>query len=327
MKYNTTYTPKISLKDTILLTDEVRKKIIKYFESNYNLVNIMVPAYMPEDDELLLNFDEVTRGISFDTSKEYRVGRLVLTSSNYLRKMVRKLELKTNEGLITEGSFVWRDLDESPVLTPEKHEITIQFVAADKNDVAKQVAKQIYNVILEIAEDFKSRYKIKNIYPEHLPVISAQSLENEYPDKTPKNREIEVILEHDAFLFKNPGARLLTGHIHTSIPPVIYDLDDFYQIVLKDRINTYVLKVASVATIATGKKLSEQLSTFGLNDLKQMKVISSIIEDETNIIEVKFNLPRLMMALLGKGHIAEVQPGVYSDEEKTIKSRYKIETY
>lgn len=205
--------------------------------------------------------------------------------------------------------------------------MTIQFLANDEPGLTKKIAREIYTLIFEKALSYEQTLKIKNIFPEFLPVISAQSLENEYPDRPPKAREIEFILEQDAFLLKNPGARLLTGHFHTNLPPMIYDLDDFCQIILKDRINSFVLKTVSVAKLAMGKKLSEQLNTFGLNDLKQHQMYASLIEDERTIIEVKINLPRIMMALLGKGHISEVQPGGNSSEVKSIKTRYKIQTY
>ncbi len=327
MKYNTTYIPKTSLKDTVMLTDEIRKLLILHFEKKLKLTNIMTPQYYMEDDPLLLKLEDVTRNVTFDTGKEYKVGAYSLSDSAYLREMLRKLELEPREGLISENAFIWRDYDETPVLTPEKHEITIMFFENDDLDLTKKIAREIYGLIYEKALSYQEALKIPNIFPEKIPVISAQSLENEFPDNDPKTREVEFVLEHDAFLFRNPGARLLTGHLHTSLPPMIYDLDDFYQIVLKDRVNSYVLKVASIAKVAMGKKLSEQLSTFGLNDLKQSKTYASLLEDERTIVEVKLNLPRIMMALLGKGHISEVQPGSYSAEAKSIKSRFKIQTY
>lgn len=327
MKYNTTYTPKISLKDTIIATDKFRKELLTHFKNKMQLIDIMSPTYFLEDDPFALKLEDVTRNITFDMGDEYKVGVLSLSDSTFLREMMRKLELNDGEGLISETATIWRDFNESPVMTPEKHEITIQFFETDDIDLTKKIAREIYDIIFAKAAEFSETFKVENIFPENLPSVSAQSLEIEYPDKDPKTREVEFILEQDAFLFKNPGARLLSGHFHTNIPPMIYDLDDFYQIVLKDRVNSYVLKVVSIAKIALGKKLGEQLTVFGLGDLKQTSEYGALLKDERTIIEIKINLPRLMMALLGKGHISEVQPGVYSAESKSIKSRYKVQTY
>lgn len=106
MKYNSTYVPKISLKDTVLFTDDVRKLILTHFSQKFDLINIMAPQYFLEEDPMLLKLDEVTRNVTFDMGKEYKVGAYTLSDSPYLRDMIRKLKLTPKEALISENTFI-----------------------------------------------------------------------------------------------------------------------------------------------------------------------------------------------------------------------------
>lgn len=192
-------------------------------------------------------------------------------------------------------------------------------------DAVHNMAASLYDLVYALAQHAFKRYGVSNIFPPYAMFITSQMLENEFYGKEKRDREVEMIMEKDAFIFENPSKKTLTGHVHTEIPLSLYHEENFYQIVLRDRINSTILKVASISQVATGAQLGKQIS----NDviLKQQDEFISLTKFEKKILEIKINIPRLIMALLGKGYIAEVQPSVYNSEEKIVKSRYKIETY
>lgn len=330
MKFNTTYKPVIGLKDTIKILEYIKKSLSNFYHKKFKLIELDAPLFFEEDDENTIDFSQVTRDVTLDLGDTYQVAKIPLTHSNWLRNLIDRLELNDNEGLQIHEKYIWRDLVESPISTTVKNEITIQ-VKLKENQGQKlflqEIVDELYSRFFQLAEDIAEKYNVKNIYPHSAAFITSQMLENEMINSSPKEREESFALDEEAFILSSAGKRMYSGKIHTFIPPQLYDLDNFHQIVFKDRVNMGVLKVASVAFLASGDTLKQQLFSYSLEELKAIDFYKKLIEQRKKILEIKINLPRLAMALLGKGHICEVQPGIISNESNIIKQRYKIEKY
>lgn len=331
MKYNTTYSQSIGLKETIIETESIMHEIRKIYKSKFNLLTLNSPVFLKEDDPMLIKMDEKTRTISFDTAEDFRVMQLPLTNSNWLRHMVSKLDLEDNEGLISYSSYVWRDLVETPVASPAKYELTIQIKntisESEKDEFLKKLTDDLYEVIYEYSKKIETKYPLIKPLPEFASIVKPQQMENEMPNSSRKEREEEFGNELHAFIFKNPSLKMHSGHFHTHIPSETYNLSRFNQIVIRNSSNSSVLKVASISELAMGTKLADQLSYYNKSELKQFDYYAEQIKKQYNIFEIKINIGRLVLALLDKGHISEVQPSVETDEKSRIVSRYKIDTY
>lgn len=330
MKYNTTYAPKVSLKDTIEKTEYVINKITKIIKSRYKILKLIAPSFLEEGSKELLSMTEITRPVTFDISDEYKVGQLFLSHTNWTRTMIKKLKLKDKEGVFTNATVIWRDLKINPISSIIKNELSFQIVFNKVKDIKKIVKEEtelLYSIIEDLETEFSKEFELEKNFPKIVSYITAQMLVNEFPNVDKKEREKEMADELKAFILKNPGDRLFSGHIHTYIPQQLYATKNFNQIVMKDFVNSTVLKVASIAQVANGELLSDQLSLNNKSYLKENEFYAGEIKNDYNIIEIKINIGRLMMALLKKGHIAEVQPGNISDEAKIISSRYKVEEY
>ncbi|NQZ65994.1 MAG: hypothetical protein HRT99_02105 [Mycoplasmatales bacterium] len=330
MKYNTTYTPKISLKDTIIETDNLIENINKFYRSRFKITRLIPPMFSEENSETLINLDNITRPITFDMGSEYKIGQLNLSHSNWLRKMMKTMQMKPMEGFEILSSTIWRDISVTAVSSVTKNEIVYQIKLEDDVDMKKIVleeSKKLYELIYHFEKELSKKYSYSQIIPEKINIISAQMLENEFFAVEPKNREKEMIEEINSFLLKNPGDKLFSGNIHSEIPIEIYAQKNYYQIVIKNTANSAAIKVASISQIASGTLLSDQLSLGGKNYMKELDFYANEIKKEYNVIEIKINIGKLTMCLLQKGHIAEIQAGVISDESNIIKSRYKVEKY
>lgn len=331
MKYNTTYKQIVPLKETIKEIEHITNEIIKFYKSKISMAEVIAPVFLEENDDKLIDYTLVSRPITLDLGENYKIARMMQSHSNWLRSMVHRLNLTPNEGLFSKGSFVWRDLPESPVSSTIRNEITFQYVISkdrDLDEMLESATLELYDLIKTLSSDIASKYQIKDIYPEQINFVTTQMLENEMPNMSFKEREVSFVIDEEAYVLQHAGVKLHSGKIHTYIPPQIYDLKRFNQIVLKDRVNTDDIKVASVSVIADGVQLSDQLSQYNLNSIKSQKFYSELMDkNDFKIIEVKINISRLAMALLAKGHIAETQSGVISDESNIIKMRYKLDKY
>lgn len=191
--------------------------------------------------------------------------------------------------------------------------------------LTRDLSKKVYQIIYDLAIDVQKQYHINNIYNKHAEYITAQMLEHELPNQTPKNREIEFAIQKESYILESAGMKLLSGKHHSSIPPFLYDIKNSYQIILKDRVNYLPLKVASVSILANGNTLKDQLILNNYEKFLSTNFYNDLIQKQYKIIEIKINIPRLMMGLLAKGHIAEVQAGIISNEINQIKDRFDLE--
>ena len=154
MKYNTTYLSKLPLKKTLKILAIYKQKLWEQLNKRFSLIEIDLPLFDQEESDNLVFLDEITRNVFFDFGNEYKVGGLFLSHSNWMRNLVKRLNLQANEGLIGQNSYVWRDLEETPVKTPVKNEIMLQVVIQEKTnyvDYVKKMVQEIYDIFLNLS--------------------------------------------------------------------------------------------------------------------------------------------------------------------------------
>ncbi|MCK5945652.1 MAG: hypothetical protein KAG04_00105 [Mycoplasmataceae bacterium] len=325
MKFNTTYSSKQSTLETLRDLSEIKKLVLDFMNSKYKFISVEPPLFFEEGSDHLIDVKQVTRKVSFDFGEEYRTGVIALSHTNWMRNIISGNDFKLNQGIYANASFIWRDLEETPTTSTAKTELSFQFVVNDSSQSAlNELTQDVYEFIVKLADKYAKKYDFRNIYPYFAEYVSAQQLENSMPNNTFKTRETEFVNDKNAFIFRNPGDKLFSGDVHTFIHPSLYELKKYNQILLKDRVNFDVLKVVSIGVIATGKELQEQLNKNNLKNYFESKFFIKQMKEKRKIIEIKFNVPRLAMAVLWKGHIGEVQSGVVTAETKSIKNRYGV---
>ena len=329
MKYNSTYIPKLSLLETLIAINEIQTKIESSISKLGRFWKIAPPMYLLEESKLLSDFNDVSRKVSFDSIDESKIGTLPLNLSNWAKEIIDKLELKNGQGLIYNSQTLWRDKEENTSSTLVEKELVFQLVVPKHSHLeeAKNIAKKIYELVINIANFVEDKYKIRNIYSDKIQFISAQDMENELPNEQIKNRELEFINDINSFIFSSPAKKMYSGKRHIKMPSSLYDLDNQYFLLFKDRVNIDALDIGSVSILATGDVLKKQLIEYDDDQIMSYEFINNWTQKDIKIIEVKFNLPKLMMALLEKGHISEVTSGVNSNEVQDIKKKYNIQTF
>ena len=326
MKFNTTYVNNLTKFETIKSIHELKKDIVSYFSTKRNLTYIDVPAYYEEGSDFSTEPSMLTRKVTFDLGDEYKTCALSQSPSNWLRNFIVENEMEKDFCLWTQTTSIWRDNVETPTTSIQKTELTFMY-EVDSIDpmMLNKLSQDIYEMIYKISSKASRKYELYNVYPYFAEYVSAQQLENEMPKQEYKFRETEVLKEKGALILRNTGDKLYSGNFHEIISPSLYDLKLYNQILLKDFINIDVLNVATVAVIATGQTLKDQLQRSGVQSTFTKKLIQNQINYvDKKIVEIKFNIPKLAMAILNKGHIGETLPGVTSNEAKNINKKYYV---
>ncbi|TCG11510.1 hypothetical protein [Mycoplasma todarodis] len=329
MQINSTYTPNISMKDTLRAISLINELIIKHFKEKYEITKIELPAFYRKDSELLLPIDNITRKIKFDFGESYDIATFPLHYANWRRLMLKKLEAESGEAIQTEGFTVWRDEEVSNVNSLVRDELTFSIVLEDevnKKKVLSSITKEVTILINKIGQIIEEEYQVKKKTPNYWPTIETQLLENEMPRLDAQQKEKEILGEYSGFILNQPGKKTLQGKVHRQKPPQVYDL--YYQntIIINDRVNYLPIHVADISFYANKTTLSDQLNMFTLEEYTDSPFYKSIIDGEhKEAIEIKIHKSQLYMALLGKGHIGEVQANVES--LKVRKSALKDKVY
>ncbi|MCK5866821.1 MAG: hypothetical protein KAG14_00335 [Mycoplasmataceae bacterium] len=329
MKYNTTYEQKIKLKDTLIILDDFKEEIIKSFKKRYKLIKLLAPSFLEEWDERIVR-SVSSRAISFDFGVDNNTGALIIDHSNWLREKIIDIEMNQNEGFFIEVNNIMRDEAQSPTKSVNNNNLIFTIRINDNypiQDAIKSELKIITKLISNKIISLSIKYPFLNEIPDYISTVDCQTMENEYPSLSFEERETEFVEELKAFYMKNPGVKLFSGHRHKEMTPETYHQNFVYQLLLKDYVNSSAVNVCSVSRLATGTMLSDQLSMFGKNSLKEFDYYAKMIKSDYNILEVKIDIGKLIMVMLEKGHISEVIPSVISNEAKTISTRYKVNKY
>ena len=325
MKFNTTYESNDTLFEVIKNIDFIRNEVIAFFKKKFNLTYIDLPLFAEEGNDKLLSIEHVTRKISFDYSKDFNIGTFFLTITNALRDKMMKINFKKNHGLYTYSATVLRDIEENLNRSIQRNELVFQVVSKNSTmEKLNNLSQEIYDFFYKLADIFESDRGIRNIYPIFAEYISTQQMEYQMPRDSFADRENEFINQKKAIILKAPGSIMKSGSIHTYIDPTIYFTEEFNQFILQDRTNMTALKVGSIAYLTNGPKMLRQLKRYKKFNHSINEFTKNSIASTKSIMEIRINIPRLAMALLGKGHIAETQPGVINSEVKNIKNKYGV---
>ncbi|CAM9099890.1 hypothetical protein MYMA111404_00600 [Mycoplasma marinum] len=327
MKINSTYTPKLSMPNTLKAISLINEMMVDEYKKNIEMIKIELPAFFREDSDLPLPIDNFTRKIFFDFGDKYDIAVLPLHYANWRRLMLNKLEAKPGLAIQTEGYVIWRDETISNVNSLVRDELCFTFVLENinKEEFLKKATKRFVNIIEKIAIKLKKIFDIENIIPKYLPTIETQLLENEMPKLSPEQKEQEILSEYSGFILNKPGVRTLRGKVQRPKPPQIYDLNKQNTIIINDRVNYLPLHVADISFYASGITLSDQMNMFSLKEHMNSSFYKELIESpQPQIIEIKIHKSQLYMALLGKGHIGEVQANVESLKVRKNAAKDKI---
>ncbi len=305
----------------------IDKNIKEFFDKKYDPFLVNSPSFYFEDSELILPQEYTTRPITFDFGDKYETGTLPLDFANWRRLIIKRMELSPGDAIMTESSAIWRDskMDVNKSIT--KDEISLCLIMDENQNEQNFLAEktqEMINLINDIALKLKDEFGIKNTLNNNWPNINSQLLENEMPDFSTEEKEVSVLEQSPAFVFNNPGARTIQGKVLKEESPLVYDLNKQNHLIIYDNVNFTSLDIASVGIYARGLILSDQINAYALKS-HQNKFYTSIINNEIpKIIEIKINKSLLYLALLGVGHIGEVQASGITPEQKKASNKTKI---
>ena len=311
------YDPKMSVRKTQEAIKYIRDTFQKEMGKEMNLERISAPLFVEKSSGLNDNLNGIERPVQFDIAGiDGDVAEVVQSLAKWKRMALSSYGFQPGEGLYTNMNAIRRDeeldnlhscyvdqWDWEKVITREERTL----------DTLKQTVKTIFKIIKHMEHEVWYKYPeaVKRL-PEDIYFITAQELEDRYPDRTPKERENLITKEQGCVFLMQIGDKLRSGEPHDGRAP---DYDDWMlngDILFWFDPLSCALEISSMGIRVDEASLAAQLKKAGCEDRKALPYHRLLLEGKLPCtIGGGIGQSRLCMLLLDRAHVGEVQASIW----------------
>ncbi|MGN1002469.1 MAG: aspartate--ammonia ligase [Oscillospiraceae bacterium] len=302
----------------------------RLFEDNLsaalNIHRVSAPLFVEENTGLNDNLNGVERPVSFDVKVTGTEAQVVQSLAKWKRMALHRYGFFPGRGLYTDMNAIRRDEEELDNL----HSVYVDqwdwekvIAENDRNlDYLKSTVMDIVRAVSETQNTMQSVYPKLAQLPKverRVKFITAQELEDMYPDKTPKERENIVAEEYKTVFVMGIGGALKSGKPHDGRAP---DYDDWAlngDILVWNELLGCAFELSSMGIRVDPESLDRQLTAAGCDYRREYLYHRMLLNGELPLtIGGGIGQSRLSMLLLGKAHIGEVQASVWPEETRRL---------
>lgn len=305
-------------------TQRAIKKIKDYFQAELayglSLRRVSAPLFVAPETGLNDNLNGTERRVDFTIRdmNEKKV-EIVQSLAKWKRMALGKYGIGAGHGIYTDMNAIRRDedLDNLHSIYVDQWDWEKVITRADRTETyLHEIVTAIYNALKNLGDYVNRHYpEIKTLLPNEITFLTAQELEDRYPDKTPKERENLVCKEYGAVFLQGIGAPLASGKPHDGRSP---DYDDWNlngDILLWNEVLSIAFEISSMGIRVDAEAMDRQLTAAGADDRRELAFQKAVLNDELPLsVGGGIGQSRLCMFFLRKAHIGEVQVSVWPKE-------------
>ncbi len=317
------YSPALNIRQTEVAIKKVKDFFERDLAIQLNLTRVSAPLFVDAASGLNDNLSGVERPVAFDIRGMSGNNEIVQSLAKWKRMALGEYGFLPGEGLYTDMNAIRRDEE-----TDNIHSVFVdqwdweKVITAEQRcvDTLRRAVKQIYTALRHtetyIAEDYDF---VGKFLPEKIVFITAQELEDEYPDLTPKEREYAAVKKHGAIFLMQIGGTLKSGKKHDGRAP---DYDDWSlngDIIVYYPVLDIALELSSMGIRVDAEALKHQLAVSGCEDRASLPFHKSLLENKLPLtMGGGIGQSRMCMFFLRKAHIGEVQSSRWEDKDIEI---------
>lgn len=314
------YVPALGLKDTEIAIKRVKDFFERELATQLNLHRVSAPLFVTPESGLNDNLNGVERPVSFGIKElDDKEVEVVHSLAKWKRMALGRYGFSVGEGLYTDMNAIRRDED-----TDNIHSIYVdqwdweRVITKEKRTLLtlQKSVKAVYEALRVTEKHMSNKYEyIHCILPEEITFITAQELEDMYPDSTPKEREYKIAKLKGAVFIMQIGGVLSSGEKHDGRAP---DYDDWKlngDIIVYYPVLDIALELSSMGIRVDEASLVEQLAAAGCPERARLPFQKALINKELPYtIGGGIGQSRICMFFLRKAHIGEVQVSIWPAE-------------
>ena len=300
--------------------------IHRLFEDNLgaklDLYRVSAPLFVDERSGLNDNLNGYERPVSFDILRSDAIAEVVQSLAKWKRLALKRYGFYPGKGIYTDMNAIRRDEDEldnlhsvyvdqwdwEKVILPENRNI----------DYLKSTVMDIVAAICDTQDTMHAIYPQLSCLPKlsrRVSFVTAQQLEDAYPDYTPKQRENAYAKEHGTVFIIGIGGALRSGKPHDGRAPDYDDWDLNGDILFWDELLGCAMEISSMGIRVDPEALSRQLTLSGCDMRRELPYHKALLNGELPLtIGGGIGQSRVSMLLLGKAHIGEVQASIWDKD-------------
>ena len=302
----------------------------RLFEDNLsaalNIYRVSAPLFVEEASGLNDNLNGYERPVSFSISATGTEAQVVQSLAKWKRMALHRYGFYPGKGIYTDMNAIRRDEDELDNL----HSVYVdqwdwEAVITERDrtlDYLKSTVIKIVDAVCDTQETLQAIYPklaLVSRICRRVRFLTAQELEDMYPDRTPKEREDLITKEFGTVFLMQIGGKLKSGQKHDGRAP---DYDDWAlngDILLWNDLLGCSFEISSMGIRVDPESLDRQLRESGCDERRSLVYHRMLLNGELPLtIGGGIGQSRLSMILLGKCHIGEVQASVWPAETQKL---------
>ena len=315
------YAPRLNLYDTQKAIGLLKRLFEDHLGGALNLRRVSAPLFVEASTGLNDHLNGVERPVSFDVPDAGRDAQVVHSLAKWKRMALHRYQFSVGEGLYTDMNAIRRDeeLDNLHSVYVDQWDWEKVIAPRDRNP---DYLKGVVNTIVGALADTQAT--LRSVYPQLTPLpvidrevsfVTAQELEDRWPDLTPKEREDAWVKDHPTAFVMGIGGALRSGKPHDGRAP---DYDDWSlngDILLWNSVLGHAFEISSMGIRVSPESLDKQLTAAGCDYRRELPFHKALLAGELPLtIGGGIGQSRVSMLLLGKAHIGEVQASIWDPQ-------------
>lgn len=302
----------------------------RLFEDNLsaalNIHRVSAPLFVVENSGLNDNLTGVERPVSFDIKCTGTEAQVVHSLAKWKRMALHNYGFYPGHGLYTDMNAIRRDEDELDNI----HSVYVdqwdwEKVITEKDRCVDYLKSTVIDIVRAV---YDTQATMQAIYPKLTQVpkiercvkfITAQELEDMYPELSSKERENAITKEYKTVFIIGIGGKLRSGEKHDGRSPDYDDWDLNGDILLWNDLLGCSFEISSMGIRVDPESLDRQLKEANCDHRREYIYHKMLLNGELPLtIGGGIGQSRLSMLLLGKAHIGEVQASVWNHETVSL---------
>lgn len=312
----------LNLKETQMAIKSLKDYFQRDLANTLNLARISAPLLVRPETGLNDNLSGVEKAVNFDIRKHDINVEIVQSLAKWKRYALKEYGFECYEGLYADMNALRPDevLDEIHSVYVDQWDWEKIIKKEDRTDTyLKFIVREIYEVFKRAEEYINQVYPfaLSKKLPDEIFFITAQELEDMYPDFTDKEKENAICKEKKAVFIQGIGKILNSGKPHDMRSPDYDDWELNGDILFWNPVLNKAMELSSMGIRVDEDSLIKQLKIAGKEDRMTMPYHKALIEKELPYtVGGGIGQSRLCMFFLEKRHIGEVQAAIWDDKTK-----------
>ena len=288
-----------------------------------HLKRVTAPLFVDPATGLNDDLNGVERPVGFDIPAVGIEGQVVHSLAKWKRLALHDYNFFVGNGLVADMNAIRRDeeLDNLHSIYVDQWDWEKVIDESTRNEAyLKDTVRRIVSAICGTLDELKWQFSsLDTDLCRDVFFITAQELEDMYPQLTPKEREGVITKKHKTVFIQQIGGKLKSGKPHDGRAPDYYDWSLNGDLLFWHEPLQCALEISSMGIRVDPESLDKQLSLAGCDNRRELPFHKMLLNGELPLtIGGGIGQSRLCMLLLGKAHIGEVQASLWDEETKRL---------